>query len=103
MTDQRQPGIQAHSHKTLDSKPQGRAVLLGSLILLPSAQALLSNSLSLSVPVSSDSSFPSVRQAHSALEGISLPAALGLVDLRPSSMLSSLCLSPFVNMHVPLA
>ena len=51
-------------HKTRDCKPYGRAVLLGSLTLLLSARVPFPNKIScfVSTCVSSDNSFPSVRQ-----------------------------------------
>ena len=56
-----------HHHKTRDCKPHGRAVLLGSLTLLLSTQAPFPNKIScfVSTCVSSDNSFPSVRQEPS--------------------------------------
>ena len=54
----------AHSHKTWDCEPHGRAVLLGSLTLLLSTQAPLPHEVScfVSTCVSSDNSFPSIGQ-----------------------------------------
>ena len=59
-----------HYHKTWDCEPHGRAVLLGSLTLLLSTRVPLPNKVScfVSMCVSSDNSFPSVRQE------VSLPA-----------------------------
>ena len=56
-----------HSHETRGCEPCGRAILLGSLTLLPSARAPLPNeaSSSVSMCVSSDNSFLRVRQQPS--------------------------------------
>ena len=64
MTGQRQPRNKSHHHKTQDCEPRGRAVLLVSLTLLLSAQAPFPNKVScfVSMCVSSDNSFPRVRQ-----------------------------------------
>jgi len=64
ITNQRQPRYQPHYHKTWDCEPHGRAVFLGSLTLLLSTQAPLSNKVFcfVSTCVSSDSSFLSGRQ-----------------------------------------
>ena len=53
--------------KTVSHKPRGRAVLLGSLTLLLSTQVPFPNKIScfVSTCVSSDNSFPSVRQEPS--------------------------------------
>ena len=61
---QRQPRNQPHHHKTWDCKPCGKATLLGFLILQLSAQVPLPNKVScfVSMCVSSDNSFLSVRQ-----------------------------------------
>ena len=64
VTGQRQPGNQSNYHKTCACEPHGRAVLLSSLMLLLSALASLPNKVScfVSTCISSDNSFPSVRQ-----------------------------------------
>ena len=61
---QRQPQNKPHYHKTRDCEPCGRAVLLGSITLLLYALAPFLNKVScfVSMRVSSDNSFPSVRQ-----------------------------------------
>ena len=61
---QRQPGNQSHHHKTWDFRPHRRAALLGSLTLLLATWVPLPNKVSffVSTCVSSDNSFPSVRQ-----------------------------------------
>ena len=67
MIGQRLPGNLSHHHKTQDCKPGGRAVLLGSLTLLLSTRVPFPNKIScfVSTCVSSDNSFPSVRQEPS--------------------------------------
>ena len=64
---QRPPGNYSHHHKTQDCEPCGRAVLLGSLTLLLSTQLPFPNKIScfVSTCVSSDNSFPSLRQEPS--------------------------------------
>ena len=64
MIGQRPPRNKSHHRKTQDCEPHGRAVLLGSLTLLLSTRAPFPNTLScfVSTCVSSDNSFPSVRQ-----------------------------------------
>jgi len=67
MIGQRPPGKESHHHKTWDCKPCGRAVLLGSLTLLLSTRVPFPSKIScfVSTRVSSDNSFPSVRQEPS--------------------------------------
>ena len=64
MMGQRQPGNSSHHHKIQDCEPRGRAVLLGSFTLLLATWVPLPNKVScfVSKGVSSDNSFPSVRQ-----------------------------------------
>ena len=64
MIGQIQPGNESHHHKTQDCKPCDRAVLLGSFTLLLSTWVPFPNKISCfaSMCVSSDNSFPSVRQ-----------------------------------------
>ena len=64
MMGQRQSGNWPHYHKTWDCEPHGRAVLLVSLTLLLSAPVPLPSKVScfVSTCVSSDNSFPSVKQ-----------------------------------------
>ena len=65
MIGQRPPGN--YHHKTRDCEPRGRAVLLGSLTLLLSARVPFPNKIACLVItcVSSDNSFPRVRQEPS--------------------------------------
>src|SRR5574337_1295795 len=67
MIGQRPPGNESHHHKTRDCEPPGRAVLLGSLTLLLSTRVPFPNKIScfVSTCISSDDSFPSVRQEPS--------------------------------------
>ena len=64
VTGQRQPSNQANYRNTGGWEPRGRGVLLGSLILLLSAQAYFPNKVSrfVNMYVSSDNSFLSVGQ-----------------------------------------
>ena len=67
-----------------DCEPRGRAVLLGSLTLLPSTRGPFPNKIScfVSICVSLDNSFLSVRQQPSFTpwEGVPLPATLPLPE-----------------------
>ena len=66
MIGQRPPRNESHHHKTQDCESCGRAVLLSSLTLLLSTQVPFPNKTSCFVRcVSSDNSFPSVRQEPS--------------------------------------
>ena len=67
MIGQRQPRNESHHHKIRDCEPCGRAVLLCSLTLLLSTRGPFPNKIScfVSTCVSSDNSFPSVRQEPS--------------------------------------
>ena len=81
MIGQRPPGNESHHHKTGDCESCGRAVLLHSLTLLLSTQVPFPNKTScfVSTCVSSDNSFPSVRQEPNfgPWKGVRLPATNG--------------------------
>ena len=64
---QRPPGNKFHHHKTRHCEPHSKAVLLVSLTLLLSTRVPFPNKIScfVSTCVSSDNSFPSVRQEPS--------------------------------------
>ena len=76
MIGQRPPGNESHHHKTQDCEPRGRAALLGSLTSCsPPGCPFPIKSLALSARVSSDNSFPSVRQEPNfgPWKGVPLP------------------------------
>ena len=77
MTGQRPPGNQPHYHTTWGCKPRSRAVLLGPLTPLPGCPFPV-KCLALSTRVSSQTIhfWAFDKRPHSALEGVTLPAAI---------------------------